>query len=143
MCRILIFAQTLSQKPTKVYRTCWIGSQMIIDFRLHTSDNALTENGRMECKLPSIHWFSHRHFHVITFSIKCFPINFVWLFLFFLLSEENSLEIFSSKHFRCNTNWQWRYVMKFLFKLHSFLMAFPDFTTGDNGGNEQNVSLRK
>lgn len=51
---------------------------MIIDFRLHTNDNALVENGVQiaVCSLPAFDFLSislplhfyHLHFHVITFA---------------------------------------------------------------------------
>jgi hypothetical protein len=47
---------------------------MIIDFRLHTSDNALTVNG-VQIAVYSMLLFAPppcRHFHVITFNINVF-----------------------------------------------------------------------
>lgn len=52
---------------------------MIIDFRLHTSDNALTENGVQIAVYSMLLLFPSprsipacRHFHVITFHINVF-----------------------------------------------------------------------
>jgi hypothetical protein len=95
---------------------------MIIDFRLHTSDNALTENGVQIAVYSVLLFFlpsptqldpSCRHFHVITFhinaSIAIVVFDNVNAFIISFLCARVAAAANSfrklCKHFpRCNTN---------------------------------------
>lgn len=114
----LDFGLKFIENPTKVYRTRWIESQMIIDFRLHTSDNALTENG---VQIAVCSMIFHRHFHFITFSMCAFlAIQFSrWSLCFgFVVCKIPLFKL--QQTFWCNTNWQWCYVTEFFLQIAFF-----------------------
>lgn len=102
----------------QVFPFVWIESQMIIDFRLHTSDNALTENG-VRIAVYSASCSISSQFSRLTFNInaprckKTSPDN-VWKFLWKLRKHFDATLIDN------DATW-WN-----SFKLHSFVMTFPE-----------------